>query len=538
MLNRFRLPAALLLASAMCPAQDYVDTVVERARKEFDVPGIAVAIVKDGSVVLAKGYGVRRQGESAPVTAQSLFRIASNTKAFTAAALAMLVDQRRIAWDDPVTQHMPGFQLYDPYVTREMTIRDLLTHRSGLGLGAGDLMFFPPGDLGRDDIIKRLRFIKPATSFRSAYAYDNLLYIVAGQLIPAITGQTWDEFVRARIFTPLGMTNTFTDVAALKKGKDVATPHNALSGKLEPLPQEDMDTSAPAGAIISCVEDLAKWMIVQLNGGTLGAAGTAGPAVTAGPAGRTPRLFSPAQAKEMWSAQTILPIEELPKDAPAAFAAIQPNFHAYGLGWGLSDYRGKRLVGHTGGLSGYVSRTALVPELKLGIVILTNQEETAAHTAIANTIVDHYLGVPDADWVAAYSARLKSQRAEGEEAVKKAAGQRNPNTKPALPLTAYAGRYRDAWYGDIRIEEHDGKLSIYFTHTPDLAGDLEHWQYDTFVARWKNRTLDADAYVTFSLKPDGSIDEMRMKAVSPLTDFSFDFHDLLFHPVAINAAPK
>ena len=205
----------VLLAASLCPAQDYVDQVVERARKEFDVPGIAVAIVKDGEVVLAKGYGVRKLGEPAPVTAQSLFRIASNTKAFTTAALAMLVDEHKIRWDDPVTQHMPGFQLYDPYVTREMTIRDLLTHRSGLGLGAGDLMFFPPGDLGRDEIIKRLRFIKPATSFRSAYAYDNLLYIAAGQLIPAITGKSWDDFVRDRIFTPLGMTNTFTDVTAL-----------------------------------------------------------------------------------------------------------------------------------------------------------------------------------------------------------------------------------------------------------------------------------------------------------------------------------
>src|SRR5450759_1062734 len=306
MLNRFRLPAALLievlLASALCPAQDYVDKVVERARQEFDVPGIAVAIVKDGNVVLAKGYGVRKQGEAAPVTAQSLFRIASNTKAFTTAALAMLVDERKIRWDDPVTQHMPAFQLYDAYVTREMTIRDLLTHRSGLGLGAGDLMFFPPGDLGRDEIVKRLRFIKPATSFRSAYAYDNLLYILAGQLIPAITGKSWDSFVRDRIFTPLGMTNTFTDVAALTKGKDVATPHNGLSGKLEALPQEDHDASAPAGAIITCVADLAKWMTVQLNGGTFGPAGM-------------PRLFSAAQSGEMWSGQTILRIAELSKDS-------------------------------------------------------------------------------------------------------------------------------------------------------------------------------------------------------------------------------
>jgi CubicO group peptidase (beta-lactamase class C family) len=522
MVNCFRLPAAMLLAAALCPAQDYVDQVVERARKEFDVPGIAVAIVKDGNVVLAKGYGVRKEGEPAPVTAQSLFRIASNTKAFTTAALAMLVDERKIRWDDPVTQHMPGFQLYDPYVTREMTIRDLLTHRSGLGLGAGDLMFFPPGDLGRDEIVRRLRFIKPATSFRSAYAYDNLLYIAAGQLIPAVTGKSWDDFVRERIFVPLGMSNTFTDVAALKKGQDVATPHNTLSGKLEALPQEDMDSSAPAGAIITCAADLAKWMNLQLNGGMAG----------------TKRLFSAAQSREMWSAQTILPIEELSKDVPAAFAATQPNFHAYGLGWDLRDYRGKRLVGHTGSLSGYVSRTVLIPELKLGVVILTNQEVTAAHSAIANTVVDHYLGVPDAGWVPAYAARLKKQHSEGEEAVKKAAGKRKPDTKPALPLVSYAGRYRDAWYGDMRIEEHAGKLSIYFTHTPVLAGDLEHWQYDTFVARWKNRTLDADAYVTFALKPDGSIDEVRMSAVSPLTDFSFDFQDLLFRPVPVNAPPK
>ena len=212
MLNRFRLPAVVLLAAALCPAQEYVDQVVERARKEFDVPGIAVAIVKDGKVVLAKGYGVRKLGETAPVTAQSLFRIASNTKAFTSAALAMLVDERKIRWDDPVTQHMPGFQMYDPYVTREMTIRDLLTHRSGLGLGAGDLMFFPPGDLGRDEIIKRLRFIKPATSFRSAYAYDNLLYIVSDQMdvlvvqdaLPPVVGHVLgDQHDRHRVDVPL-----------------------------------------------------------------------------------------------------------------------------------------------------------------------------------------------------------------------------------------------------------------------------------------------------------------------------------------------
>jgi CubicO group peptidase (beta-lactamase class C family) len=506
----------MLLAAVACHAQDYVDTVVERARKEFEVPGIAVAIVKDGNVVLAKGYGVRQMGEPAPVTPQSLFRIASNTKAFTAAALAILVDEKRIRWDDPVTQYLPAFQMYDPYVTREMTIRDLLTHRSGLGLGAGDLMFFPSSDLSREEIVRRLRFIRPATSFRTTYAYDNLLYLVAGQIIPAVTGKSWDDFVKERIFTPLGMTNSFTSTDGLKAGKDVAIPHSKLSGKLEPLQQEDVDNNAPAGSIVSCVADLAKWMNLQLAGGA--------------------KIFSAAQSKEMWSGQTILPVPDPAKDDPPAFSAIQPSFHTYGLGWDLRDYRGKKLVSHGGALSGFLSRTALIPELKLGVVVLTNQE-TSAQLAIANTVLDHYLGAPETDWVAAYSALAKKQHAEADETLKKAAGRRNSDTHPSLPLTAYAGRYRDAWYGDIRIEEDHGKLHLFFTHSPDLAGELEHWQYDTFIARWKNRSLDADAYVTFTLKPDGSIDEMRMKAVSPLTDFSFDFHDLLFHPVAINVKP-
>ncbi len=518
-MNRFWLALFISLGNmaAVCQAQDYVDRVVERARREFDVPGIAVAIVKDGTVVLAKGYGVRKLGEPAPVTAQSLFRIASNTKAFTTAALAMLVDEHKIRWDDAVTQHLPGFQMYDAYVTHEMTIRDLLTHRSGLGLGAGDLMFFPPSDIAQEEIVRRLRFIKPATSFRSAYAYDNLLYLVAGQVVGAVSGKSWDDFVKDRIFTPLGMSNTFVNTAALKSGKNVAIPHNSLAGKLEALPQEDVDNNAPAGAIVSCVADLAKWMMLQLNGGMVG----------------TTRLFSRAQAREMWSGQTILPIDELPQGVAAAFVETQPNFHTYGLGWDLRDYRGKRLVGHNGMLSGYVSRTALIPELKLGIVVLTNQEATGAHNAIVNTVLDHYIGAAETDWVAAYAARVKAAKAEGEAAVKKASGKRNPNTRPALPLGSYAGRYRDAWYGDMRIEEKSGKLSIYFTHSPDLTGELEHWQYDTFVARWKNRSLDADAYVTFTLKADGTIDEVRMAAVSALTDFSFDFQDLLFRPVAV-----
>ncbi|MGA2269884.1 MAG: serine hydrolase [Bryobacteraceae bacterium] len=517
-----RVLAGLLAAAALGAAQDYIDQVVERARTAFEVPGMAVAVVKDGNVVLAKGYGVRKLGEAAEVTPHSLFRIASNTKAFTTAALAMLVDERKIRWDDAVIQHMPGFQMYDPYVTRELTVRDLLVHRSGLGLGAGDLMFFPPSDLSREEIIRRLRFVKPATSFRSSYAYDNLLYLVAGQLIPAVTGKSWDDFVKERIFAPLGMTSTNTSTQALKAAGDVAIPHAKAGGKLEPLAHEDVDNNAPAGAINSCVADLAKWVAVQLNHGDMGKS----------------RLFSEAQSKEMWSAQTIIPMSDLPSGAPAALAALRPNFSAYGLGWRLDDYRGKKIVWHTGGLSGYVSRVTMVPDLKLGVIVLTNQEAGGAFQAVTYTILDRYVGVPETDWVAPFLAQAKKGEADADEAVRKAADKRNANSRPSLPLASYAGRYRDAWYGDVAIEEHGGKLTISFTHTRQLTGDLEHWQYDTFVARWRDRTLVADAYVTFSLKADGSIDEVKMAAVSPLTDFSFDFQDLLLRPVAASAPPR
>jgi len=503
----------LLLALApLLPAQDYLDQAVERARRDFDVPGIAVAIVKDGRVVLAKGYGVRRIGQPEPVTPHSLFRIASNTKAFTAAALAMLVDEGKLRWDDRVIDHLPAFQMYDPYVTRELTVRDLLVHRSGLGLGAGDLMFFPPTDLTRDEILHRLRYIKPATSFRSRYAYDNLLYLVAGSLIPAVTGESWDDFVRRRIFLPLGMTSTGNNTQFLESAADVAIPHSSNGGKLEPLPHENVDNNAPAGSIVSCVDDMAKWVMLQLNHGELN--GT--------------RLFSEAQSREMWTPQTILPNPPAPLPA---LAPVQPNFRTYGLGWHVDDYRGRKLVWHSGELAGYYSRVTMLPDLNLGVIVFTNQEQDGAYHSLAYTVLDHYLGVPATDWVAVFHQLAQKEAADAQAITEKSGAHRNAASRPSLPLTAYAGRYRDPWYGDILIAESSGKLSIRFSHTPALTGDLEHWQYDTFISRWHNRTLGADAYVTFSLKPDGSIDQVKMSPVSPLTDFSFDFQDLDLHPV-------
>ena len=253
---------------AQAPPPD-LDAHTARVLKEFEVPGLAIAIVKDGKVVLTKGYGVRKLGDPTPVDEHTLFGIASNTKAFTGAALAILVDEGKLSWDDPVTKHLPQFQMYDPYVTREMTIRDLLTHRSGLGLGAGDLMFWPQTTFTRDEIVHNLRYIKPASSFRSRYAYDNILYLVAGQIIPAITGKSWDDFVKERIFVPLGMTESNTSAKAIKPGVNAVSPHTKIEGKLTPIPFNDLDNTAPAGAINSNVVDMAKWVVVQLDKGLI-----------------------------------------------------------------------------------------------------------------------------------------------------------------------------------------------------------------------------------------------------------------------------
>ncbi len=463
------------VASTAPPAD--LNAYVANVMKTFEVPGIAVAIVKDNKVIVAKGYGLRKLGDPTPVDEHTMFGIGSNTKAFTTAALATLVDEGKLSWDDPVYQRLPGFVMYDPYVSHEMTIRDLLTHRSGMGLGEGDLLFWPPSTYTRNEIIYKLRFMKPVSSFRSHYAYDNLLYMTAGQIVPAVTGVSWDDYIRQHIFVPLGMNNTNVSNAAFKAGDDYASPHERVDGKLQVIKFEVLDNAGPAGAINSCAADMARCVQLQLTRGKF--------------VDRDGRLFSEQQSKEMWSPQTILQIN----DPPPPLAALKPNFADYALGWGLRDYHGRKLVGHTGGVAGFV----------------------------------HYFDLPPMDWIAAYKTVKDTEEKEAAETMKKAESARAATSKPSLPLDKYAGPYRDAWYGPITIRIENGALVMTFDHTPTMIGDMQHWQYDTFKAHWRERTIE-DAFVTFSLNPDGTIDSARMAAVSPLADFSFDYQDLLLRP--------
>ncbi|HUR93533.1 MAG TPA: serine hydrolase [Gemmatimonadales bacterium] len=518
----FRLLAALvaaLLAPDLATAQKAAapppgfDAYVANVLKTFSVPGVAIAIVKDGRVVLARGYGVRRLGDATPVDARTQFGIASNTKVFTATALAMLVEEGKVEWDAPVIRYLPWFAMYDPYVTRELTVRDLLVHRSGLGLGAGDLLWWPPSTYDRKEIARRLRFIKPATSFRSAYAYDNVLYLVAGEVIEAVSSQTWEEFVHTRILERVGMSHSDVNHSAAGKAGNVATPHAEVNDTVRPVAPFLSDNTNPAGGIVSGAEDMAKWVMVQLDSGRV-ADGS--------------RLISPESIRQIWREVTPEPIS----DAPAGLSHLRPNINGYALGLETKDYRGKLLLTHTGGLPGYLSRVAMLPELRVGVVVLTNQESGYAFNSIAYRVLDHYLGVKAPDYVGLYGELLRHNRAELAKLAADAASQRDSTSGPSLPLAKYAGIYRDAWYGDVAIAEEHGKLVIRMTRTPSMVGDLEHWQHDTFVARWRDRELRADAYLTFALNPDGSIDQAKMAPISPAVDFSFDFQDLVLKPAA------
>ena len=499
-------------ASSASSAPPDLDRVVMRALSTFRVPGLALAIVKDGRVVVARGYGVKKLGAAAPVDARTRFQIASNTKAFTAVALALLVEDGKIEWDAPVTRYLPGFAMHDAFVTRELTVRDLLVHRSGLGLGAGDLLWWPPTTYQRRELVARLRHIPLATSFRTAYAYDNVLYAVAGELIETVSGQSWEDFVATRIVARVGMTDTDVRFSTGGKSANVATPHADVEGTVRPVAAFETDNANPAAGIHSTAQDMAKWMIVLLDSGRLA---------------DDTRLFRSRTMRELWSMVTPQAVADPSPELPH----LRSNFRGYALGFNVFDSRGRKIVQHSGGMPGFLSLVTMVPELRLGIAILTNQESGAAYAALTNHILDHYLAQRPFDYVDAYRRREARLAAATDSVVRRAAAARDSTSRPSLPLARYAGAYADPWYGEVVITLENDRLVLRFSRTPSLVADLRHWQHDTFVARWRDRELRADAFITFALNPDGTIDQAKMVPVSPATDFSFDFQDLLLKPV-------
>ncbi|MES2329529.1 MAG: serine hydrolase [Bacteroidota bacterium] len=494
-------------AQAITSAQ--IDTLVERTLKAFDVPGIAVAVIKDGKVIHAKGYGVRSLKTMQKVDENTLFGIASNSKAFTSAALGMLIDEGKLKWDDKVRDYIPAFKLYDPYVTEEFTIRDLLTHRSGLGLGAGDLMMFPDGsDFTREDIIHNLRYLKAVSAFRTKYDYDNNLYIVAGEVIAKVSGMSWEDFIEKRIMQPLNMTGSAASFSRVKNKTNAIDAHAPVNGKVEPINGVLSEQANAAGGIWSNLTDMSKWIIMQMENGKYGD-------------GLTKRLFSERVHDDMWTPQTIIPVRTSPP--------YNVHFSSYGLGWGLSDVKGYKQVTHTGGLAGIVTQVMLFPEMKLGIIVFTNQQVGAAFTAISNTIKDSYLGIKSSDWVTAFSDRIKASNDNAKKVTDQIWAdietQQKSNTAKT-DLQMFMGTYRDEWFGDVVISIKNGKPWFDSKRSPKLSGEMLPYKGSTFIAKWIDRSMDADAYVMFSLDADGKPVGIKMKPISPLTDFSFDFQDL------------
>jgi CubicO group peptidase (beta-lactamase class C family) len=491
-------------AFAQAPTADEIDALADRAMETFQTPGIAIGVVENGELIYARGHGVREVGRPDPVDADTIFQIASLTKAFTAAALGILVDEGKLDWDDRVIDSVPEFRMYDPWVTREFTIRDLLTHRSGLGLGAGDLLFWPEATSTIEDVIRAMRFLEPETSFRTAYAYDNLLYAIAGEVVARVSGVAWEDFVEKRIMGPLGMTACRPVPDRLDGVSNRATPHMVVDGEIETTFFSGGGVTAAAGGINCNVTGLAKWAAFHLAGGAL-------------PNGE--RLLSEATHAELWKPVTLVPVRDFDREHG------RTHFRAYALGWGLKDFFGYLHVGHGGALQGMTTSIGMLPEKDLAVIALANQWSVAP-AVVTTEILNAYISEAPEDWVAVSAAAGAEDADEAKKKVDAAFAARNADSKPSLPLESYVGTYRDPWYGDVFVEGGDGGLVIRFSRTDVLKGPLEHFQYDTFVARWLDRSLHADAYVTFTIGSDGEVEAIRMKMVSPDTDFSYDFHDL------------
>ncbi len=473
-------------------APEGLDAYVEQAQRAWGAPGVAIAVVKDDAVVFAKGYGVCALGKHVPVDEHTLFAVASTTKAFTAATLGMLVDEGKLSWDDPVTKYLPGFQLYDPYVTRELTVRDLLCHRSGLS--RGDVLWYAT-DFSREEVLRRVRYLKPSWSLRARYGYQNILYLAASEVVAAVAGMSWDEFIRERLLRPLGMTRSVTSIRDFEGVENVAMPYHKDddSGAITPVPYWNVDNIAGAGALNSSAVEMAQWVRLNLGGG-----------VYAGE-----RLLSAEVVREMQEPQMVINDPEWRKTEKKLKLGI--NFSTYGLGWALYDYQGRKLIAHGGGLDGMRSEIIMAPAENFGVVVLTNLTMIGAYlpNAIACRALDAYLGLPMRDWSADYLNVAEELKEEAATEKKKMEDAHAEGTTPSLPLEAYTGTYTDAMYGDVHVALEEGRLVLRFYR---LVGDLAHWHYDTFRITWRNPVM-GKKWVVFTLGAKGGADTLTLEGM-------------------------
>lgn len=487
-LRRFRLRVALLSGLLLGvgapvalegqePDFEALAAWVEARRPTWKIPGMAVAIVKDDAVVFARGFGVRELGSPEAVDERTHFAIGSASKAFTAAALATLVAEGELTWNGRVTGHLPEFELFDPYVTREFTVLDLLTHRSGLP--RGDAAWYGTG-FDRREVLRRVRFLQPESSFRSAFGYQNIMFIAAGELLPVLTGLTWDEWVQTRIFQPLGMDESSTSTLALPALGNVATPHAEIEGQVRPIAWRNIDNAGPAGSINSNVLEMANWVRMHLAGGSFQG-----------------NQVLPAQAvSDMQVSRTLIRRE-------GGWALMSPasRFMTYGLGWFLNDYRGRLVVQHGGNIDGMHALVGMMPEEELGLVILTNLPNQLTYATMYR-VFDLYLGGEQPDWSARLKTSSDSLQAEGRRSQEAFEAARVTGTTPSLAPSGYVGDYQHPVYGDARVTQEGSALLL--TRGPAFVGELDHWHHDTYQVRWRNPSV-GPGYVTFVLDHAGAV---------------------------------
>jgi len=459
-----------------------LDAYISKSVKDWKVPGLAIAIVKDGQVVFSKGYGIRELGKPEPVDEHTLFAIGSTTKAMTAAALGMLVDKKKLQWDEPVTKYLPDFQLYDPYVTREVTVRDLLTHRAGLG--NADLLWYGQ-DNSRKEILYRLRFLKPQTSMRSHFTYQNIMYVAAGEIVAAASGIPWEDFVRQRIFEPLGMKDTVPLLADTEGRPNVASPHYLIDGSVRVIENASVDPVAPAGSVWSSVHDMAKWMLFMLE-----------------EEGNKESLLSASTREELFRPQFIVDRQEF---YPTA-RLTQPHWITYSLGWFQHDYNSRVVDFHTGSIDGMVAIIGLIRDERLGVYVLGNLDHAEVRHALMYRVFDLYTEKPLRDWSIELQKLYTELREERETRRKKIEEERVPDTHPSLSLDKYAGTYSDPLYGTVSVA-YDGRLVL--RYGKGFVGELEHWHYDTFRARWEAEWRGTDL-VSFALNSKGHPDRLTL----------------------------
>lgn len=462
---------------------DGFDAYVARALQDWRTPGLAVTVVKDGEVVFSKGYGVREIGKPARVDTHTLFAVGSTTKAMTAALVGMLVDEKKLAWDDPVVKHLPWFQLKDPYLTREITIRDLLTHRAGLG--NADYLWYGQSTDARE-ILRRVRLLDASYSLRSSFIYQNIMYAAAGAVVEAVSGQSWEQMMRTRIFEPLAMTETIPTAATLARQPNVAVPHDILDGQLRVIVNASVDGVAPAGGVWSSVHDMSKWMQMLLDGGKA--------------SGRV--LLKPETVAELFKPQAMVTREAF---YPTA-RLTKPHWTTYGLGWFQQDYRGRAVDFHTGSIDGMVAIHGLIRDDRLGVYVLANRDHSELRHALMLNVFDRFTGAGERDWSAELLTLYGALQKEAEEKRLKEEGRRVLGTSPSLALDRYEGTYTDPLHGDVVVTRDAGGLRARYGGA--FVGPLEHWHYDTFRAKWE-AAWRGTALLTFVLDARGQVSRLE-----------------------------